>query len=552
MTSEPRKPVKQKCRACGFDGNPSDARRCMVCDEKLNQKGSALDSLRSPLGILGTIGVGALLVFGYYSFSSLREGSQDRLAASGTSADQVIASVSNGSEAPQVEVTSSANSWSGYFLLRQGLAPKSVFGKILAREGLSLKNVVNEPDQAKLAKIVSDGTVDIAMTTVDPLLLNPFNANVVAMVDVSTGGDAIALRKGLKSLDDIKPGMKVAYARATPSETLLRTLALRFEAVDLERLKAVEVTVADEAWALLKDGKVDVAVIWQPFVGLARNAGLSVPITSADAKNTILDVMVASNKADPEKVKKFVSAYCEAADYYISRPDELKRAVGLDSKVSGQDLVDLAQGIYFVPCKEADRLWFNGGLFEQRKVVISEIVEAKRGQQILDPKPLLAHTQKKENRLRTLAGLDPSLVPNSVVPAPNKAPQAAEQFAPLSGKEASTRQVLGSLRVGKVNFASASPKLTSEGIKALERFQPALKDFPGLRVVVEGHTSSSGNPQNNQMLSQARASAVVNFFVSKGYPRSRFNAIGYGASKPLPNTPPRSYANRRTEIKLIR
>jgi hypothetical protein len=136
MTSEPRKPVKQKCRACGFDGNPSDARRCMVCDEKLNQKGSALDSLRSPLGILGTIGVGALLVFGYYSFSSLREGSQDRLAASGTSADQVIASVSNGSEAPQVEVTSSANSWSGYFLLRQGLDPKSVFGKILAREGL--------------------------------------------------------------------------------------------------------------------------------------------------------------------------------------------------------------------------------------------------------------------------------------------------------------------------------------------------------------------------------------------------------------------------------
>jgi OmpA-OmpF porin, OOP family len=551
MTSQPKKPIKQKCRTCGFDGNPSGARRCTVCDEKL--EGSSIkDSLLSPFSILGGIALISLFMFGYYSFNSLTGGSQNRLEATGTKANRDTAPVSNGSKAPQMEVTSSANSWSGYFLLRQGLEPNSVFGKILAREGLSLKNVVNEPDQAKLAKIVSDGTVDIAMTTVDPLLLNPFNANVVAMVDVSAGGDAVALRKGLKSLDDIKPDMKVAYARATPSETLLRTLALRFEAVDLNRLKAIEVTVADEAWALLKDGKVDMAVIWQPFTGLARRAGLAVPITSADAKNTILDVMVASNAADPEKVKKFVSAYCEAADYYISRPEELKRAVGVDSKVSGQELVDLAEGIYFVPCREADRIWFRGGLFEQRKTVIAELVGAKRGQEILDPKPLLAHTKKEEDRLRAIASLDPNLVPNSVVPAPSKTPQTAEQFAPLSGKEASTRQVLGSLRVGKVNFASESAKLTPGGIQALERFQPALSDFPGLRVVVEGHTSSSGNPRNNQNLSQARASAVVNYFVSKGYPRSRFNAIGYGASKPLPNTSSRSFVNRRTEIKLIR
>ncbi len=550
MTSASRPPINQKCRTCGFDSNPIDAKRCMVCDEKF-AKNSALDTLLSPLGILGTLGAGALLVFGYYSFASVNGNSQNPVVATGPNANQNNpAGVNNPS--PLIGVTSSANSWSGYFILRQGLDPNSVFGKILAREGLSLKNVVNEPDQAKLARIVSDGTVDIAMTTVDPLLLNPFGANVVAMVDVSAGGDAVALRKGLSSLDDIKPDMKVAYARATPSETLLRTLALRFEAVDLKRLKAVEVTVADEAWALLEEGKVDIAVIWQPFVGLARHAGFSIPITSADAKNTILDVMVASKRANPEKVEKFVSAYCEAADYYISRPTELVQEIGKDSKVSGQDLADLAAGINFVPCREADRIWFEGGLFEQRKAVISEIVGAKPDQDILDPKPLLAATQKEKDRLQAIASLDPSLVPSLVVTAPNQDPQQAKQFAPLSGKEASSRPVLGSLRVGKVNFATESAKLTPQGIQALERFLPSLKDFPGLRVVVEGHTSSSGNPRNNQLLSQARANAVVNYFVRKGYARARFNAIGYGASKPLANTSPQAYSNRRTEIKLIR
>ncbi len=28
-----RQPDKLKCRTCGFDGNPADAKRCMVCDE---------------------------------------------------------------------------------------------------------------------------------------------------------------------------------------------------------------------------------------------------------------------------------------------------------------------------------------------------------------------------------------------------------------------------------------------------------------------------------------------------------------------------------------
>lgn len=524
-------PIEQKCRICGFDGNPSDAGRCMVCNEKVKEKDSVLDSLRSPLGILGTIGVGALLVFGYYSFTSLAGGSQ-RSEPTGTNANQDTPSAIKNAGAAPIEVKTSADSWAGYFWLRQGADPNSVFGKILSSKGISLK-YEDEPDQSKRAQKLSAGTYDFAMTTADQVLTNPFGGRVVTMVDVSAGGDALVLRNGLKHLVDVQDGMKVAYSRATPSETLYRVIEARL-ALENKRFKVVEVKEADEAWAMLKDGKVDMAVIWQPFTGLARRAGFSVPITSADAKNIILDVLLASDKADPEKVKKFVSAYCEAADYYISRPAELVQAIGNDSKSSGQALADLSEGIFFPPCEETEKTWFKGGLFEQRKAVIAELVGAKRGQEILDPKPIEYFTGKQDARLTNLKSLDPSL------------------FKPLSVKEASSRPVIQALRTEKVNFGTNSALITAEGKKELDRFIADLNNFPSVRVLVTGHTSNVGNPRDNQILSQARANAVVNYFVGKGFPRARFNAIGYGASKPLPNTSPQSYANRRTEIKLIR
>jgi outer membrane protein OmpA-like peptidoglycan-associated protein len=179
-------------------------------------------------------------------------------------------------------------------------------------------------------------------------------------------------------------------------------------------------------------------------------------------------------------------------------------------------------------------------------VVIAEIVRANGKQDLVDPQPLAVYTKADEQRRGAIASLDPSLV------APEKAIQKSGTFAPLPAKEATARPVVGSLRIDKVKFATDSASLTPESLKTLEGFRSTLDDFPELRVLIAGHTSRFGDPKLNQSLSQARANAVVSFFVSKGYPRDRFNAVGYGYSKPLPNTSPSSFVNQRTEIKLIR
>ncbi len=551
-----RQPTKLKCPTCGFDGNPSDAKRCMVCDERLG-KTSIWDLITSPLGIFGSLGLVALGVFGWSSFSSVGTNAGQPTATLGTS-QGAVNPASSTVDSPKVEaslpatapgttqLTLGSNDWSGYFLLRQAADPESAFGKILAQNGLSIQ-YKDEPDFAALGKKMADGTYNIGMTTADAFLKNPAGSKIAAMVDVSIGGDAVALRKGLNSLDDIKPGMKVAYASATPSETLLRTLALRFEAVDLKRLTAVEVATAGAAWAQLKEGKVDMAVIWQPFTSLARHEGFTIPLTSADAKNVILDVMTISQKTDPATAQKFVASYCQALEYYINRPDELLQAVGTDSKVTGQELAELSKGIYFVPCAESDRIWFAGGLFNKRQAVIAEIIGADGKKQLVDSEPLMAFTREEERRRQKIAALDPSLVA-----PPTAKPEAPPQFTSLPGKEATNRPVIGSLRVGKVQFDTSSARLTPQGVEVLERFRAALDDFPSLRVLIAGHTSSTGNPKLNQLISQGRSIAVVNYFVEKGYPRERFSAVGYGASKPLSKISTQSSANQRTEFKLIR
>ena len=76
---------------------------------------------------------------------------------------------------------------------------------------------------------------------------------------------------------------------------------------------------------------------------------------------------------------------------------------------------------------------------------------------------------------------------------------------------------------------------------------------PGARIIVEGHTDSSGSAAYNQELSERRAEAVREYFVSKGMPADRLEAVGYGESMPRVSnsTPEGKSMNRRVDIRIV-
>jgi len=110
-----------------------------------------------------------------------------------------------------------------------------------------------------------------------------------------------------------------------------------------------------------------------------------------------------------------------------------------------------------------------------------------------------------------------------------------------------------------VKFEYDSAKLTLNAEKILDEVAQTLKDSPGFRIELSGHTDSKGADDYNQRLSQSRAESARRYLVNKGIDPSRIEAVGYGESRPIaPNADPDGSdnpegraKNRRTEFKVL-
>lgn len=81
-----------------------------------------------------------------------------------------------------------------------------------------------------------------------------------------------------------------------------------------------------------------------------------------------------------------------------------------------------------------------------------------------------------------------------------------------------------------------------------------LKENPGLRVSLEGHTDSVGTAAYNMGLSVRRADAVKRYMIEKGIDAGRLVTKGYGLTKPVASNQTKDgrAQNRRVEIHPIR
>ncbi|MGD8252756.1 MAG: OmpA family protein [Syntrophobacterales bacterium] len=81
---------------------------------------------------------------------------------------------------------------------------------------------------------------------------------------------------------------------------------------------------------------------------------------------------------------------------------------------------------------------------------------------------------------------------------------------------------------------------------------PKLDAKPGATLFIEGHTDSTGSAAYNQLLSERRAKAVRDYFVSQGISARAIETLGYGEEMPrVSNVTPEGRAiNRRVDIRI--
>jgi len=95
----------------------------------------------------------------------------------------------------------------------------------------------------------------------------------------------------------------------------------------------------------------------------------------------------------------------------------------------------------------------------------------------------------------------------------------------------------------RVFFAKNSYKLHDKSVEVIDGLKSVFEKAKG-KVIIEGHTDSSGSSEYNKKLSKQRADAVKEAVVQRlNVVPSRIKTIGYGSSRP-------AIANAKTSTEL--
>ena len=103
-------------------------------------------------------------------------------------------------------------------------------------------------------------------------------------------------------------------------------------------------------------------------------------------------------------------------------------------------------------------------------------------------------------------------------------------------------------------FNSGKATFKEQTFPVLNNMVTILKEYPGSKFMIEGHTDSDGSNALNQTLSENRAAAVRTYLQENGIEADRLNSVGFGETKPMASnkTAKGKAQNRRVEVKLIK
>lgn len=104
-----------------------------------------------------------------------------------------------------------------------------------------------------------------------------------------------------------------------------------------------------------------------------------------------------------------------------------------------------------------------------------------------------------------------------------------------------------------ITFELDKDVIRKTSFTVLDEAVKVLIEYPAIRLMIEGHTSSEGTREHNLDLSDRRAKSVKAYLVSKGVAEDRIDTKGFGPDSPVAanNTEANRSKNRRIEFKIL-
>jgi outer membrane protein OmpA-like peptidoglycan-associated protein len=99
----------------------------------------------------------------------------------------------------------------------------------------------------------------------------------------------------------------------------------------------------------------------------------------------------------------------------------------------------------------------------------------------------------------------------------------------------------------KIQFAKESSDIEgAESVQMLNKVYNTMKENPSMRLLIRGHTDSTGSHEHNLQLSDQRARNIAIYLQKKGIESVRIAHKGYGSSQPVSRTD--QSLNRRVDF----
>jgi len=146
-----------------------------------------------------------------------------------------------------------------------------------------------------------------------------------------------------------------------------------------------------------------------------------------------------------------------------------------------------------------------------------------------------------DNDADNILDVDDSCPNESGTPTERGCPSRYKDVIVTNDKVVITQQVF---------FETNKTKIRAQSFELLNTVAQVLRDFPDIRVEVQGHTDDRGADKPNMKLSQGRAESVRLYLIAQGIEPYRMTARGYGETKPIDSnkTAAGRAVNRRVEF----
>jgi outer membrane protein OmpA-like peptidoglycan-associated protein len=111
----------------------------------------------------------------------------------------------------------------------------------------------------------------------------------------------------------------------------------------------------------------------------------------------------------------------------------------------------------------------------------------------------------------------------------------------------------GTTAMLNIEFETGSAKLSESSREYIIQVYEVMRNNPGIKIAIHGHTDDVGAEEDNLILSKERAKSVRDALISLGIEQNRLFTKGFGESQPLvPNDSDKNRKlNRRTEFVVL-